>query len=385
MRQKFARVLGGVAALALVVGAAACKSDSADGGEASACGYKIAFFGALTGPAAALGINENYGVRLAVEQYNKDNPECKVELVPLDSQGNPDQAPQLAQRAIDDEKILGIVGPAFSGESEAANPAFAEAGLVHVTASATRTSLSSEGWKTFFRVVGNDQSQAPAAAWYITEKLNAEKVFVIDDQSAYGMGLADEIKKILGSKVVASDKVESDGKQNDFSATIAKIKSSGATAVYFGGYYQEAGLIRKQMTAAGVDAVLVSDDGVKGPEYIEIAGAAAAEGSIVTCPCAPAEKAGGNFVEEYKALNGVEPGTYSDSAYDAANILLAGIREGKTTRTDMVEFVRNYNGQGVSANYRFTENGELDPDEVKIWIYKVEGGETVPVQEAPKM
>ena len=95
-----------------------------------ACGSKIAFFGALTGSSAALGINENNGVKLAVDKYNKENADCKVELAELDSQGSPDQAPGLAQKAIDDTKILGIVGPAFSGESEAAGPLFNEAGLV---------------------------------------------------------------------------------------------------------------------------------------------------------------------------------------------------------------------------------------------------------------
>lgn len=386
MRQKLTRVLGGIAVMALAVGgAAACKSDSSGGDTgAAACGYKIAFFGALTGPAAALGINENNGVKLAVDQYNKDNPDCKVESVPLDSQGNPDQAPALAQQAIDDAKILGIVGPAFSGESEAANPLFSEAGLVHVTASATRTSLSAQGWKTFFRVVGNDQSQAPAAAWYIKDVLKAEKVFVIDDQSAYGAGLADEVKTALGAAVIDSDKVQGEGKQTDFSATVTKVKASGATAVYYGGYYQEAGLIRKQLSAAGVTAVMVSDDGAKDGEFINIAGKDAAEGSVVTCPCAPATEARGTFVEDFKALNGAEPGTYSDSAYDAANILLAGIKAGNTTRADMLTFVKGYNGEGVSAKYKFTETGELDPAEVKIWVYKVQGGELVPVQEAPK-
>ena len=382
MRQRIARVLGGVAVLALAAGMTACKSDS--GGTADdACGYKIAFFGALTGPDAALGINENNGVKLAVEQYNKKHPDCKVELVSLDSQGSPDQAPALAQQAIDDPKILGVVGPAFSGESESANPLFAEAGLVHITASATRPSLSQQGWKTFFRVVGNDLSQGPAAAWYIKNVLKAEKVFVIDDQGAYGAGLADEVKKVLGAAVVGSDKVQGGGKQNDFSAVATKVKDSGATAVFYGGYYNEASLIRKQLTAMGVNATMVGADGIKDPAFINGAGKDAAEGTIMTCPCVPASETGGTFVEDYKALHGVEPGTYSDAAYDAANILLAGIEAGKTTRADMLEFVRNYNGQGVTATYKFTENGELDPASVKIWAYKVQNGEIVPVQEIP--
>jgi branched-chain amino acid transport system substrate-binding protein len=385
LRQKLARVLGGVAVLALVTGAAACNSGSGnDTAGGASCGSKIAFFGALTGSSAALGINENNGVKLAVDKYNKDNADCKVELVGLDSQGSPDQAPQLAQKAIDDEKMVGIVGPAYSGESEAANPLFSEAGLVHITASATRPSLADQKWKTFFRAVGNDLSQGPAAGRYIKNVMKAEKVFVIDDQSAYGAGLADEVKKVLGPAVVSTDKVQGEGKQVEFSATVTKVKNSGATVVFYGGYYQEAGIIRKQLTAAGVTAVLVAGDGTNDPSYIKSAGQAAAEGTILTCPCAPAAEARGTFVADYKALHGTDPGTYSDTAFDAANILLSGIKAGKSTRSAMLDYVKAYSGEGVAAKYKFTETGELDPAEVKVWAFKVKGGQVVPDQEIPK-
>lgn len=385
MRQKLARVIGGVAMLALVAGGTACSSgsdDEASGGDG--CGSKIAFFGALTGSSAALGINEKNGVKLAVEKYNKENADCKVELAELDSQGSPDQAPGLAQKAIDDSKLLGIVGPAYSGESEAAGPLFNEAGLVTITPSATRPSLAQQGWKTFFRAVGNDLSQGPAAGTYIKNVMKADKVYVIDDQSAYGAGLADEVKKVLGAAVVGSDKVQGEGKQTEFSGVVTKVKAAGVKAVFFGGYYQEAGLIRKQLTAAGVTAPLVVGDGSNDPAYITTAGAAAAEGTILTCPCAPAAEARGTFVEEFKALNGADPGTYSDTAYDAANILLAGIKAKKTTRADLLEFVKSYNGEGVASSYKFVEGGELDPAQVKVWAFKVQGGKVVPDQEIPK-
>ncbi|MEU1756082.1 branched-chain amino acid ABC transporter substrate-binding protein [Micromonospora matsumotoense] len=385
MRQKLARVIGGVAMLALVAGGTACSSgsdDEASGGDG--CGSKIAFFGALTGSSAALGINEKNGAKLAVEKYNKENADCKVELVELDSQGSGDQAPGLAQKAIDDAKILGIVGPAYSGESEAAGPLFNEAGLVTITPSATRPSLAQQGWKTFFRAVGNDLSQGPAAGTYIKNVMKADKVYVIDDQSAYGAGLADEVKKVLGGAVAGSDKVQGEGKQTDFSGVVTKVKAAGVKAVFFGGYYQEAGLIRKQLTAAGVTAPLVVGDGSNDPAYITTAGAAAAEGTILTCPCAPAAEARGTFVEEFKALNGADPGTYSDTSYDAANILLAGIKDKKTTRAGLLEFVKGYSGEGVAASYKFVEGGELDPAQVKVWAFKVQGGKVVPDQEIPK-
>ncbi|MFG1950830.1 branched-chain amino acid ABC transporter substrate-binding protein [Micromonospora sp. NPDC048830] len=384
MRQKLARVIGGVAMLALVAGGTACSSSSDEASGGDGCGSKIGFFGALTGSSAALGINEKNGVKLAIDKYNKENADCKVELVELDSQGSPDQAPGLAQKAIDDAKILGIVGPAYSGESEAAGPLFNEAGLVTITPSATNPTLATKGWKTFFRAVGNDLSQGPAAGVYIKNVIKADRVYVIDDQSAYGQGLADEVKKVLGAAVVGSDKVQGEGKQTEFSAVVTKVKAANVKAVFYGGYYQEAGLIRKQLTAAGVTAPLVAGDGVNDGAYITSAGQAAAEGTILTCPCQPAAEARGTFTADYKALNGVDPGTYSDTAYDAANILLAGIKAGKTDRAGLLEFVKGYSGEGVAASYKFVEGGELDPAQVKVWAFKVTGGKVVPDQEIPK-
>ncbi len=102
--------------------------------------YKIGMFGPLTGPNANLGIYIQNGVNLALDDYNKTHADCKVTLENYDSQGDPTQAPALAKKAIDDKKVVGIVGPAFSGESKAADPAFNEAGLVTITPSATARS-----------------------------------------------------------------------------------------------------------------------------------------------------------------------------------------------------------------------------------------------------
>src|ERR1700709_2223369 len=142
--------------------------------------------GASTGDAANLGQNIANGAKLAIDKYNEANASCKVTLVPFDSQGDPAQAPGLAKKAIDDKSVIGIVGPAFSGESKAADPLFNEAGLVTVTASATNPALADGGWKTFFRILGNDATQGPAAAKYIQSVLNAKKVVVVDDASEYG-------------------------------------------------------------------------------------------------------------------------------------------------------------------------------------------------------
>jgi branched-chain amino acid transport system substrate-binding protein len=362
------------AALALsACGGTTGSGDSASGGKA--CDLKIGFFGALTGDAANLGINIKNGAELAVKQYNEKNAACKVTLTSFDSQGDPSIAPGLAQKAVTDKKLVGIVGPAFSGESKAADPIFEKAGLNTISASATNPALSENGWKTFHRVLGNDATQGPAAAKYIKDVLKAPKAFVIDDSSEYGKGLADIVRKDLAGTVAGSDSIQQ--KQTDFSGTVTKVTASKAPAVFFGGYYAEAALIVKQLRSAGYKGTFVAADGVKDDGFIKAAGAAA-EGSVVTCPCIPPDKAP-EFATAYKAAYNTDPATYSAEAYDGANVFLAAIKAGKTKSADMTAFIASYDQQGVTKKVKFDSKGE--PAEVSVWAYKVTNGKIVPDRE----
>jgi len=386
LRQGLTRVLGGAAILALVAGAAACnKGSSSSGASGKNCGYDIAYIGALTGSSANLGVNIEHGAELAVDQYNDKNGKGCITIKKYDSQGDPAVAPGVTRNAIADKKLLGVVGLPFSGESEASNPILQQAKIPNITPSATRVSLSAHGWTFFHRAVANDSAQGPAAAAYIKSVLKATKVFVADDQSAYGAGLADAVKSTLGSLVGGTDKTGADGKQTDFSATVQKVVSSGATAFFYGGYYQNAGLLRKQLTGAGWKGIQVAGDGVNDPGFAAAAGNAAAAGSIVTCPCSPATKAGGSFVGDYKAKWNADPGTYSDVAFDAANMFLKGIDAGNTTPEKMNEYLKTVNYPGVANTYKFTPTGELDPSFIKVWAFKFgPDGSVQPDQQAPK-
>jgi branched-chain amino acid transport system substrate-binding protein len=379
--------LGGVAIVALIAGATACNKGSSSGGENAGgknCGLELAYLGALTGPSANLGVNIEQGAELAVEQYNKKNGADCIKINKFDTQGSADVAPGLARQLVSNKKIVGVVGLPFSGESKASQPILEEAKIPNITPSATNPTLSTNGWKYFHRAVANDSSQGPAAGLYIKNVLKAQKVFVVDDQSAYGAGLAEQVTKTLGSAVAGSDKVGGEGKQTDFSATVTKVVGSGATALFYGGYYQNAGLFRKQLTAGGFKGPMVAGDGVNDKGYIEAAGKEAAEGTILTCPCAPASKAKGSFVTDYKTRWNVDAGTYSDVAYDAANIFLKGIDAGNTTTEKLNEYLKTVNYEGIANKYKFTDTGELDPSQIIVWAFKVSGGEVVPDQAAPK-
>ena len=348
-------------------------SGGGSGSSEAACDLKLAFFGPETGPAAGLGKPIIQGAELAVDQYN-DEAECEVELVNYDSQGSPDEAPSLATEVAGDESIIGVVGPAFSGESAAAGPIFAEAGVPTISPSATNPALSENGWDTFHRALGNDATQGPAAAAYIKDTLKAKKTYIIDDASEYGAGLAGIVEKDLGADAVAGTDTVQAG-DTDFSATVSKVVDSGADAVFFGGYYAEATILIGQLRDGGFDGTFVVADGVKDPAFLDAG--SAAEGTIITCPCIPdTDPAVADFASAYEDEFGEAPGTYAAEAYDAASIFLDGIADGATDREAMLEFVNNYDEAGITKQLKFDETGE--PADVHVYAYKVDGGEIVP-------
>ena len=380
-----------VAVISVLALAAACSSSkkttnastatttagtSASGGGA-ATSVKIGFFGALTGANAQLGINEYNGEKLAVDQYNAKKPATAVTLVKYDSQGDPAQAPQLAQKVITD-KAVAVVGPAFSGESKAADPIFEQAGIVNITASATNPALATNGWKYFHRAVGNDNSQGPAAAQYIEKKLKAKTVAVIDDNEEYSLGIADIVRSTLkadGVTVAVSDHIDKNAQ--DYSATVNKIKPANVDAIFYGGYYSEGGRFLKQLRDAGINVPWVSDDGAEDPKLIDSAGASAAEGALMTCPCGDitTNPAAAAFVSGYTASAGSAPGTYSAEAYDATNVILQAIAAGKTTSKDINDYLSTVSYTGLTKTLKFDSKGEVASN--TIYVYEVKGGKVV--------
>lgn len=352
---------------ALPVPEVAGAVNPAGDGKAVCSPLSIAMAGALTGPDAALGKNIQFGAQLAINKHNEANPGCQVQLKTFDTEGDAQKATQVAPQILEDAFTVGLIGPAFSGETEATGDIFNQAGLVAATASATRVTLSEKGWKTFFRGLGNDGAQGEAVANYLTNTLGYKKICVIDDSTPYGLGLADVVRKTLGPAAEQSCNGQVKKGDKDFSATVTNVKSASPDAVFYGGYYAEAAPLVQQLRDGGVTATFVSADGTNDPQFVTQAGEAS-KGAILSCPCSPSPA---DFAEQYKKVsNGVAPGVYSTEGYDLATIMLKGIDSGKVTRPALLDYVKNYDGQGVARKYKWTDTGELTDS--LIWIYKVQ-------------
>ncbi|WP_330181857.1 branched-chain amino acid ABC transporter substrate-binding protein [Nocardia sp. NBC_01503] len=340
-------------------------ANPASDGKDSCAPQTIAMSGPLTGPNANLGLNIVRGVKLALDQHNKANPDCQVTVKEFDTEGDPQKATQVIPTIISDPSIVAMIGPTFSGETKATGQIISDAGLLALTPSATNVTLTTNGWKTFFRGLGNDGVQGPAVAKYLAGTGKYKKICVVQDNSDYGTGLAKTLTDGLGPIADPSCATQVKAGDKDFSAAVSKLASAKPDAIFYSGYYAEAAPFVQQLRSGGVTATFISDDGTKDVEFVKQAGDSS-KGALLSCPCGPAPD---KFATDYKAFSGYDAGTYSTEGYDLTTIVLKGIAAGKVSRSDLVDYVKTYDGQGLARAYKWDAQGELA--NALIWMYEV--------------
>ena len=374
-----------VIALAVAAGLAAASAVVLAPASNAADTVKIAFQGPLTGPEAQTGTDEVRGVKLALKLYNATNPAVKVELVEVDDQGDPAIAGTVAPGVAKDTAIIGMVGAAYSGATIASLPSYkASPALAMISPSATRPSLTDPkspdfGQPVFHRIVSNDALQGPALVRVATKGVAKPAIYVVDDQSSYATGLRDVVVPTIGDQgikwLVGTDSVVKG--TTDFSAVIAKIKKVKANVVIYTGYYADGAKFAKQLRDKGFKGVLAGGDGVLNSAFIKLAGAKAATGYRFTAPTTPLDIASPKLTATFKKEFGADPGVYTTEAYDAANIFLEAIKAGKTSRADVLAYVKSIkykNTAGVTIS--FNANGDLNGAGL-INAFEVKGGKIV--------
>jgi branched-chain amino acid transport system substrate-binding protein len=348
---------GVIAALALVLSLtlAACGGGSDT--------IKIAYQGPLSGGEAQTGIDEQNAVKFAIELYNATNPEKKIELVSADDQGDGTVAAGVAPGIANDESIVAVVGPAYSGATIASLPYYKEAGMPLISPSATKVSLTDPaaagefGGPVFHRIPATDKIQGPALGKLAISGVAAPKVFVVDDQTAYSVGLVEYLLPSMPKgALVGTDSTKND--TADFAPTVAKIKSKGANVVIYTGYYSQAAILVKQLRDGGYKGIFAGGDGVLNSEFA-VLGGAAAEGARLTGATVPLGELSADLAAKFKESQGVEPGVYAAESFDAANIIIEAIKAGNTTRETIMAYIKSVSYVGVGGQaISFDANGD---------------------------
>jgi len=380
-----------IAALALL--AAACTRTEAPpasglpgqapaAAEAAPVTVLIGHAGPLTGSIAHQGKDDENGVALAIDQANAKQlaiggRRVVFRMLSEDDQGDPKIGTTVAQKLVD-ARVAAVIGHLNSGVTIPASEIYNKAGIPVISGSATNPALTERGLKGVFRTIGRDDQQGPAIAAYIAGELKARSVAIVDDKTAYGEGLAQEVEKALrarGVAIVARERTTD--KETDFKAILTRIKAKRPDAVFHGGMDATGGLMLKQARELGVPAQFAFGDGACTDEMAQLAGAAG-EGLACSQAGLPAASATRAFRDAFIPRYG-ETKLYAPFFYDAANVVIDAMR--RADSTDPAKFTPQIYAtslDGATGHIEFDAKG--DRKNAQITIFRMRGGKIVPVQ-----
>ena len=360
---------------------AACSSKSK--GDESASGsnvIKIATQTPLSGGSAIVGESMRLGAQMKLEEQAEKFKELgyTLQLESYDDQSDPKKGVSNANIIGADKSIYAVVGHFNSGVTIPSSEVYEKYNVAMVSPGATAVTVTDRGLKTVNRIVGRDDAQGPAGAKYAIETLGAKKIFIIQDKTAYGSGIADAFKvaaEEAGAEIVGYEGITVGEK--DFNGVINQVLTKNPDLIYFGGIYSEAGIIIKQARDKGIDVPIMGGDGMDSSGLVDIAGDAVVNTYITSVAGdSTATEAGQKFVEDYKAKFNKNAEAFSVYGYDAMGVILQAIENAinendgkipsKEKVAEAVRSVKDY--QGVLTNVTFDEIG--DNTNAKIYLYK---------------
>lgn len=387
LKKSFALLSAGLLSVGIL---AACNSstgtDSGTAGDSGSSGgdvIKIAAQLPLSGSTSVTGESLRLGAQMKLEEEQAKFKELgyNLQFESYDDQSDPKKGVSNANIIVADEAILAVVGHYNSGVAIPSSEVYDKYSLPMITPGATATDLTDRGLKTVNRIVGRDDQQGPAAAQFMVNELGAKNIFIIQDKTAFGTGVAEEVKKEaekLGATVQAFEGITVGEK--DFNGVINQVVSKKPDAVYFGGLYTEAGIIVKQMREKGIDVPFVGADALDSSGLVDIAGEAVINTYYTSVAGeVSSTESGKEFVKKYEEkYAGKKAEAFSVYGYDTMGVILAAVEKAiadgggeKPTREQVAEIIRATNGyQGALAGVSFDEKG--DNSQASIYLFKFE-------------
>ncbi|MGM0881660.1 MAG: branched-chain amino acid ABC transporter substrate-binding protein [Bacillota bacterium] len=343
---------------------------------------KIATQSPLSGGSAVQGEAIKLGAQLSLEDQKEEFQKLgfDLQLAPYDDQGDPKKGVANAEMLAADKDILALVGHMNSGVAIPSSVVYEKYGIPMVSPSNTATEVTDRNLKVVNRVVARDDFQGPAAAQYAVNTVGAKNIFVIQDKTAYGQGLADAFKgeaEKLGAAIAGYESITVGEK--DFNGVLNQVLSKKPDFIFFGGLYGEGGLIVKQAREKGITAPFMGGDAIDSAGLVDIAGDNVKD-VLYTSVATDITKSeeGKKWADKYKEKFGKSVDGYSAYAYDSMTIILDGLKKaidangGKLPSREQVrDAVRTTKDfQGIATKVTF--DGKGDNEFAKVFVYKFE-------------
>ncbi|MFF0311658.1 branched-chain amino acid ABC transporter substrate-binding protein [Streptosporangium sp. NPDC004379] len=328
-----------------------------------------------SGSEAAIGPYMSNAAQLAVDEINAKGGVLgrKLELKTADDACDAQSAAAGANKLVT-EGVDVSVGGYCSGATLPTLPIFGKSNIPMIIPAANSQELVDQKLKHVFLINGTGTQQAAAAEKWMT-KQGAKNVALMHDNTSYSKDIALRTKTLLdapgGPDTALVEAVTP--KESDYSANITNVLAKKPDFVYWTGYFQEGGLIARQLRQAGYKGSIMVGDGSVSPKLVEIAGPEAAEGVYATMTQTPDTLEGAEgWIEAYKKKFGTEPGPYSNQAYDAVRLAAEAVgKAGGTDGAKVISALEAIDGfQMFSGPLKFTPEHTLSNGGFQILVVK---------------
>jgi branched-chain amino acid transport system substrate-binding protein len=341
----------------------------------------IAAVGPITGQDATTGEQMQHGAEAAVADINAAGGVLgqKLDLLIRDDACDPKQSVAVANE-LAGETVFGVVGPMCSGSAIPASKVYNDENIIMVSASATNPLLTEQGYDNVFRTCGRDDQQGGIVGQFIAAKYPGKTIAIVHDRTAYGQGLADEVKKTLNGLGIHEAMYESVARgERDYSSLLSKLKENRIDVLFYGGYHTEAGLIVRQMRNQGMDTVFIGDDDLTTREFWSITGSAG-EGAFMSFNTDPRTRPEAATAVKRIRASGFDPEGNTLYAYAAVQVLAGAItRAGSADYEKTVAAMHQGSYATVLGDISFDSKGDVTkPDYI---MYRWTQGNYVPVKE----
>ncbi len=374
------RLLGGVVALISVGWCAPGQAGDT---------IKIGAVYATSGSASFLGIPEERGLRLKVDEINQAGGinGRKLEVVVYDTEGNGTKAVQQLRRAIENDKVDIVFGPSTSGESLLALPVANEAHtpiIMHAGTEKVFTPPTPYGFNTppSDRIVATDLLA-------VLQRKGIKRIGLMSSADGFGQSganVVNELAKNFGIEVVSQE--EFNRQDPDMTAQLLRVKSSPAEALIIWSALPGPSIILKTAVNLGFEKPIYNSYAAASRDLLTQAGAAA-DGTYVTsmrllAPSSlkaddPVRPVVQKLYEDFSKKYGEAPATFAAHSHDAVLILKAAAEQitGDITRDKLRDAIEKTHVIGANGIFTFTpqNHGGLDQNSLSMVMLQAKNGE----------
>lgn len=234
--------------------------------------YKIGVMLPLTGDAAAYGISEQRGIKIALDEINAKGGinGRRLEAIYEDSKCNPKDGNAAAQKLVNIDKVKVIIGGACSGETLGAAPIAEANKVVMISPSSSSPDVTKAG-DFIFRDYPSDAYAGIISSEYAYNDLKARKAALITETTDYAQGLRKVFKENfakLGGEIVLDETYNPE--DTEFRTQVTKVKSSGADVMYIVPQTPAKGLLLlKQIKEQGLTQPIVTAEVLIGKKLVQ--------------------------------------------------------------------------------------------------------------------